>query len=93
MALWYLSSSLALHFSDYSFCGHHSFNRDNRQLLAHAMASEFSVANTRLKKFCFSWPLRSLPISKISDLHLPAVFFIKMGQKFVRKIFCRNKLL
>jgi hypothetical protein len=26
-------------------------------------------------------------------LHLPAVFFIKMGQKFVRKIFCRNKLL
>jgi hypothetical protein len=32
---------LALHFSDYSFLVHHLVNRDDRQLLAHAMASDF----------------------------------------------------
>jgi hypothetical protein len=31
-------------FSDYSFRVHHLVNRDDRQLLAHAMASDFSVA-------------------------------------------------
>jgi hypothetical protein len=30
-------------FSDYSFWVHHLVNRDDRQLLAHAMASDFSV--------------------------------------------------
>jgi hypothetical protein len=40
-----LSSSSALHFlSQYSFRVHHLVNRDERQLLAHAMASDFSVA-------------------------------------------------
>jgi chemotaxis regulatin CheY-phosphate phosphatase CheZ len=39
-----LDSSLALHFSDYSFHVHHPVNQDDRHLLAHAMASDFSVA-------------------------------------------------
>jgi hypothetical protein len=40
-----LSSSLALHLiSDYSFWVHHLVNRDDQHLLAHAMASDFSVA-------------------------------------------------
>jgi hypothetical protein len=30
--------------SDYSFFVHHPVNRDDRQLLAHAMASDFTVA-------------------------------------------------
>jgi hypothetical protein len=34
---------LAFHFSDYSFLVHHPVNRDDRHLLAHAMASEFTV--------------------------------------------------
>jgi hypothetical protein len=37
-------SSSTLHFSDYSFMVHHPVNRDDRHLLAHAMASDFSVA-------------------------------------------------
>jgi hypothetical protein len=39
-----LSSTLALHFSDYSFWVHHLVNWDDRHLLAHAMASDFSDA-------------------------------------------------
>jgi hypothetical protein len=35
---------LALYFSNYSFCIHHLVNQDDRHLLAHAMASDFSVA-------------------------------------------------
>jgi hypothetical protein len=38
------SSSSALHFSNYSFLVHHPVNRDDRQLLAHAMASDVTVA-------------------------------------------------
>jgi hypothetical protein len=38
-----LSSSLALHFIQYSFRIHHLVNQDGRKLLAHAMASDFSV--------------------------------------------------
>jgi hypothetical protein len=38
------SSSSAPHFSDYSIWVHHPVNQDDRQLLAHAMASDFSVA-------------------------------------------------
>jgi hypothetical protein len=37
-----LSFSSALHFSDYSFWVHHLVNRNDRQLLAHEMASDFS---------------------------------------------------
>jgi hypothetical protein len=33
-------SSSALNFSDYSFFVHHPVNRDDRNLLAHAMASD-----------------------------------------------------
>jgi hypothetical protein len=44
------SSSSALHFSDYSFRVHHLVNRHDRQLLAHAMASDFSVALQCLSK-------------------------------------------
>jgi hypothetical protein len=39
-----LSSSSALQFFNYSFLVHHPVNRDGRHLLAHAMASEFTVA-------------------------------------------------
>jgi hypothetical protein len=45
-----LSSSSALHFSDYSFWVHHPVNQDDRQLLANAMASDFSVAWQCLSK-------------------------------------------
>jgi hypothetical protein len=37
-------------FSDYSFWVHHIVNRDDRHLLAHAMASDFSVAWQCLSK-------------------------------------------
>jgi hypothetical protein len=39
----FLSSSLALQFSQYSFLVHHPINPDDRHLLTHAMASDFSV--------------------------------------------------
>jgi hypothetical protein len=45
-----LSSSSALHFSDYSFWVQHLVNRDDQHLLAHAMASDFSVAKKCLSK-------------------------------------------
>jgi hypothetical protein len=50
-----LSSSFAIHFADYSFWVHHFVNRDDRHLLAHAMASDFSAAWQRLSKrtICF----------------------------------------
>jgi hypothetical protein len=38
------SSYSALPFSDYSFLVHHPGNQDDRQLLACAMASDFTVA-------------------------------------------------
>jgi hypothetical protein len=42
---------LALHFfSDYSFRVHHLVNQDDRHLLAHAMASDFSAAWQCLSK-------------------------------------------
>jgi hypothetical protein len=37
-------------FSNYSFWVHHLVNQDDRQLLAHAMASDFSVAWQCLSK-------------------------------------------
>jgi hypothetical protein len=46
---------LALHFSGYSFLVHHPVNWDDRQLLAHAMASDFTVAwqfSQREQLFC-----------------------------------------
>jgi hypothetical protein len=42
-----LSSSSALHFSDYYLLVRHPVNRDDRHLLAHAMASDFTVAPSR----------------------------------------------
>jgi hypothetical protein len=45
-----LPSSLALHFSDYSFWVHHLVSRDDRHLLANAMASDYSVAWQCLSK-------------------------------------------
>jgi hypothetical protein len=45
-----LSSSLALHFFWLFFLVHHLVNRDDRHLLAHAMASDFSVAWQCLSK-------------------------------------------
>jgi hypothetical protein len=47
---------LALHLSDYSFLVHHPVNQDDRHLLAHAMASDFTVAwqySQREQWFCF----------------------------------------
>jgi hypothetical protein len=45
------SSSLALHFFwIFFFCVHHPANRDDRHVLAHAMASDFSVARQFLSK-------------------------------------------
>jgi hypothetical protein len=38
-----LSSSLALHFSDYSFLIHHPINWDDWHLFANAMACDFTV--------------------------------------------------
>jgi hypothetical protein len=35
---------MALHFLDNSFCVHHQVSRDDRHLLAHAIASDNSVA-------------------------------------------------
>jgi hypothetical protein len=37
-------------FSDYSFWVHNPFNQDDRHLLAHAMASDFSVPGQCLSK-------------------------------------------
>jgi hypothetical protein len=66
-----LSSSSALHFSDYSFRVHHLVNQDDLQLLAHAMTSDFSVAWQCLSKRTIGffvmdqtpppYPTRSLP--------------------------------
>jgi hypothetical protein len=42
-------------FSDYSFRVHHLVNRDDWQLLAHAIASDFSVARECLSKRIFFW--------------------------------------
>jgi hypothetical protein len=44
---------LALHFSNYSFWVHRLVNWDDRQLLAHAMASDFSVIWQCLSKRTF----------------------------------------
>jgi hypothetical protein len=45
-------------FSDYSFWVHHLVNQDDRQLLAHAMASDFSVAWQCLSKRTIGFLLR-----------------------------------
>jgi hypothetical protein len=52
------SSSSALHFSGYSFWVHHLVNQDYRQLLAHAMASDFSVAWQCVSKRTIGFYLR-----------------------------------
>jgi hypothetical protein len=52
-----LSSSLALRFSEYSFWVHHLVNQDDWQLLAHAMASDFSVAWQCLSKITIGFLL------------------------------------
>jgi hypothetical protein len=44
--------------SDYSFWVHHLVNRDDRHLLAHAMASDFSVAWQCLSKSAIVFSLR-----------------------------------
>jgi hypothetical protein len=49
---------LALHFFDYSLRVHHLINRDDRHLLAHAMASDFSVAWQCLSKRTIGFLLR-----------------------------------
>jgi hypothetical protein len=58
-------------FSDYSFWVHHLVNRDDRHLLAHALASDFSAAWQCLSKRTIGffitdqtpcpYPTRSLP--------------------------------
>jgi hypothetical protein len=45
-----LSSALALHFFQLFFWVHHLVNWDDRHVLAHAMASDFSVARQCLSK-------------------------------------------
>jgi hypothetical protein len=58
---------LALHFSNYSFWVHHLVNWDVRQLLAHAVASDFSVSPKENSWFFVTdqtphpYPTRSLP--------------------------------
>jgi hypothetical protein len=58
-------TEIFLFFSDYSFWVHHPVNQDDRHLLAHAMASDFSVAWQFLLKrtifFCFG--SNSIPLS------------------------------
>jgi hypothetical protein len=50
---------LALHFSDYSFLVHHPVNRDDQHLLAHALASDFTVTwqyyNPDFYMLCFDY--------------------------------------
>jgi hypothetical protein len=55
------SSSSAIHFSDYSFLVHHPVHRD---LLAHAMASDFTVAwqYSQREQLFFHYASNSLPI-------------------------------
>jgi hypothetical protein len=53
-------------FSDYSFCVHHTFNWDDRHLLAHTMASNFSVAwqfSQRKQLFFHNGLKNSMPFS------------------------------
>jgi hypothetical protein len=50
--------SLAPHFSDYSFLVHKHVNQDDQHLLAHAMASDFSVAWQCLSKRTIGFSLR-----------------------------------
>jgi hypothetical protein len=55
-------------FSDYSFRVHHLVNQDNRQLLAHAMASDFSVAWKCLSKRTIGFCYGSNSTPEIPDL-------------------------
>jgi hypothetical protein len=63
-------------FSDYSFWVHHLVNRDDRQLLARAMASDFSVAWQCLSKRTFIFfvmdqtPRPHCPISSLTCMYL-----------------------
>jgi hypothetical protein len=66
-----LSSSSALHFSDYSFWVHHLVNRDDRQLLANAMASDFSVAWQCLSK-------RTIVFFVMDKLHALVIAFYEV---------------
>jgi hypothetical protein len=62
-------------FSNYSFWVHHLVNQDDRQLLAHAMASDFSVAWQCLSKRTIGFLLRI-------KLHAPGynVIIFETGQ-------------
>jgi hypothetical protein len=53
-----ISNPLCPPFSDYSFWVHHPVNRDDRHILAHAMASDFSVAWQYLSKRTIVFSLR-----------------------------------
>jgi hypothetical protein len=64
-----LSSSLALHFSDYSFCVLHPVNWNDRDLLACAVASDFSVALQCLSKTPGGFKDQT-PLLKLRSLYL-----------------------
>jgi hypothetical protein len=73
-----LSSSSALHFFWLFFLVHHLVNQDDRHLLAHAMASDFSVAWQCLSKRTIGffvtdqtprpYPTRSLPAQLVVNV-------------------------
>jgi hypothetical protein len=68
-------------FSNYSFWVHHLVNLDDRQILAHAMASDFSVARQCLSK-------RTIGVSLRIKLHALSDYFVYicMVETEVRKV-------
>jgi hypothetical protein len=58
-------SSSDIHFQGYSFLAHHPVNLDGRHLLAHAAASNFSVARqfSQSELLVFHYVLSSTPVS------------------------------
>jgi hypothetical protein len=89
-------SSSALHFSDYSFWVHHHVNRDDWQLLAHSMASDFSVAWQCLSKRTIVFLLR-IKLQARSQFLVPTSIFWKwfdyfsLGKIFPTFVIARNR--
>jgi hypothetical protein len=78
-----LSSSLALHFSNYSFWVHRLVNWDDRQLLAHAMASDFSVIWQCLSKRTFFFVMDQTPHPSVHNL---VVNVIRKNSSCIQKV-------
>jgi hypothetical protein len=66
-----LSSSLTRHFSNYFFCVNHPVNRDDQQLLAQAIASDFTVAWQFSQREQFFYGSNSTPTQNTSYSNKP----------------------